>query len=40
MPDVLLRNYQLMDLIAFCEDAIGEDNIHDIEEKCQSIFKD
>ena len=39
MPDVLLRNYQLMDLIAYCEDAIGEDNIRDIEEKCQSIFK-
>ena len=38
MPDILLRNYQLMDLIAYCEDAIGEDNIRDIEEKCQSIF--
>jgi 5'-3' exonuclease len=39
MPDILLRNYQLMDLIAYCEDAIGEDNILDIEKKCQSIFK-
>ena len=39
MPDILLRNYQLMDLVAYCEDAIGEDNIRDIEEKWQSIFK-
>jgi hypothetical protein len=28
-----------MDLMAYCEDAIGEDNILDIEQKCQSIFK-
>jgi 5'-3' exonuclease len=39
MPDILLRNYQLMDLMAYCEDAIGKDNILDIEQKCQSIFK-
>ena len=29
----LLVNYELMDLLTFCEDAIGEDNIKDIEGK-------
>lgn len=29
--DLILRNYQLMDLLTFCEEAIGEDNIKEIE---------
>lgn len=29
--DNLLRNYQLMDLITFCDDAIGQENIKEIE---------
>ena len=27
----LLVNYELMDLMTFCDDAIGQDNIIDIE---------
>lgn len=30
--DQLLLNYELMDLMTYCEDAIGEDNINTIEE--------
>lgn len=29
--DNLMRNYQLMDLVTFCDDAIGSDNIKEIE---------
>jgi len=29
----LLTNYQLMDLLTYCDDAIGSDNISDIERK-------
>jgi 5'-3' exonuclease len=29
----ILKNYELMDLITYCDDAIGVDNINDIEEK-------
>lgn len=32
----LLTNYQLMDLISFCDDAIGSDNISDIERRLLS----
>ena len=28
--DNLLRNYELMDLVTYCADAIGEDNVEDI----------
>ena len=31
--DVLLKNYELMDLITYCDDAIGKDNISEIQEK-------
>lgn len=33
----LLENYELMDLISFCDDAIGSDNIADIEAKLNEI---
>jgi hypothetical protein len=29
----ILKNYELMDLITYCDEAIGVDNINDIEEK-------
>ena len=32
-PDKLLLNYELMDLITYCDDAIGSSNLLDIEEK-------
>jgi 5'-3' exonuclease len=31
--DQILLNYELMDLLTYCEDAIGEENIDTIEEK-------
>ena len=31
--EVLLKNYELMDLITYCDDAIGADNISEIREK-------
>lgn len=31
--EVLLTNYQLMDLITYCEDAIGADNISEIDRR-------
>jgi hypothetical protein len=30
--EVLLKNYELMDLITYCDDAIGEHNVLEIEE--------
>jgi len=35
----LLVNYQLMDLITYCDDAIGSDNISDIEGRLLSAVK-
>ena len=35
--DKILLNYELMDLLTYCEDAIGS-NIDDIEEKLQEYF--
>ena len=29
--DVLLKNYELMDLVTYCDDAIGKDNISEIQ---------
>ncbi len=29
--DALMRNYQLMDLVTFCEDAIGKENIEQLD---------
>ena len=29
----ILQNYELMDLISYCDDAIGDKNIAEIEEK-------
>ena len=31
--EVLLKNYELMDLITYCDDAIGKDNVSDIQER-------
>jgi len=31
--DVLLKNYELMDLVTYCDDAIGADNVSDIERR-------
>jgi len=31
--DVLLKNYELMDLVTYCDDAIGKDNVSDIQER-------
>ena len=36
--ELLLRNFEIMDLLAFCEEAIGEENIKDIENKCCNIL--
>jgi 5'-3' exonuclease len=31
--EVLLKNYELMDLITYCDDAIGADNLSEIQER-------
>jgi 5'-3' exonuclease len=31
--DILLKNYELMDLITYCDDAIGTDNVSEIQER-------
>ena len=31
--DVLLKNYELMDLITYCDDAIGADNVSEIQRR-------
>ena len=31
--DVLLKNYELMDLITYCDEAIGTDNLSEIQER-------
>ncbi len=31
--EVLLKNYELMDLVTYCDDAIGKDNVSDIQER-------
>ena len=31
--EVLLKNYELMDLITYCDDAIGADNVSEIQER-------
>ena len=36
--EVLLLNFEIMDLLAFCEEAIGEENIKDIENRCCNIL--
>ena len=33
----LIQNYELMDLISFCDDAIGSENIKDIEAKLNEV---
>ena len=33
-----LRNFELMDLLAYANEAIGLENIEDIQEKCSSIL--
>ena len=29
----IMRNYELMDLVTYCEDAVGRDNVIDINER-------
>ena len=31
--EVLLKNYELIDLVTYCDDAIGKDNVSNIEER-------
>ena len=31
--ETLLQNYELMDLITYCDEAIGADNLSEIEER-------
>ncbi len=33
----LLLNFEIMDLLAFCNEAIGEENIKDIQQKCNIL---
>jgi 5'-3' exonuclease len=33
----LLTNYELMDLVTYCDDAIGEENLKDIKEKLNEV---
>jgi hypothetical protein len=37
--DVLLRNFEIMDLLAYTNEAIGKENIEDIHEKCSGILQ-
>ena len=37
--EVLLRNFELMDLTTYAEEAIGEENIKDINSKCAGILQ-
>jgi len=34
----ILQNYELMDLMTFCDDAIGADNLSDIERRMTSVI--
>ena len=34
----ILQNYELMDLMTFCDDAIGTDNLSDIERRMTSVI--
>ncbi len=36
--DQILTNYELMDLMTFCDDAIGADNLSDIERRMTSVI--
>ena len=36
--DQILQNYELMDLMTFCDDAIGADNLSDIERRMASVI--
>ena len=36
--DQILQNYELMDLMTFCDDAIGADNLSDIERRMTSVI--
>ena len=33
----ILQNYELMDLMTYCDDAIGADNISDIQGRMTSV---
>ena len=32
----IMRNYELMDLVTYCEDAVGSDNVRDINERIKA----
>lgn len=34
--DLIMRNYKLFDLLTYCDEAIGEDNIQDIEQRIKN----
>ena len=38
--DTILTNYKLMDLVTYCEDAIGKENIIDINKRLEKIIND
>jgi 5'-3' exonuclease len=36
--DTILTNYKLMDLVTYCEEAIGEENIRNINERLENVI--
>lgn len=38
--DALLRNYRLMDLVSYCEEAVGEYNCKDIDKQLEEYLND
>jgi 5'-3' exonuclease len=36
--DTIMLNYQLMDLLSFCDDAIGKDNLNTLDEFVENYF--
>lgn len=36
--DRLLLNVELMDILSYCDEAIGKENVQDIEQRCYNIF--
>lgn len=35
--DIILRNYELMDLVSYCDEAVGEENLQDIRGKMGDV---
>lgn len=38
--EALLRNYKLMDLVSYCEEAVGEDNCKDIDNRLEKYLNE